>query len=168
MELLWHVGAAQINLVSFTVENVDWSNRTISYFRRKTGKRAVLRFGADAAVISNCLPRNGPLFPTWSQLSSADRADRFHRRCKSLGIAGVRLHSYRYAWVGRAMAAGYPALHAQAAMGHSSAAFHRAHAKGAQVEVSPLEELEKRGDEPARDLQLADTLTRPAQTKSPV
>jgi hypothetical protein len=43
LELLWYVGAAQIDLVSLTAENVDWSNRTICYSRRKTGKPAVLR-----------------------------------------------------------------------------------------------------------------------------
>src|SRR6185503_6065996 len=39
LELLWHIGAAQIDLVSLTADNVDWSNRTISYVRRKTGRR---------------------------------------------------------------------------------------------------------------------------------
>jgi len=147
LELLWHVGAAQIDLVSLTAENVDWDNRTISYFRRKTGKPAVLRFGDEVTAILKRLPESGPLFPNWSKLSSADRADRFHTRCQSLGIVGVSLHSYRYAWAERAMAAGYPERYAQVALGHSSAAIHRAYAKGALVQLPPLEYYEKHSAE---------------------
>ena len=142
LELLWHVGAAQIDLVSLTAENVDWSNRTICYFRRKTGKPAILRFGEEVTAILRRLPSSGSLFPNWSKLSSAHRADRFHERCKSLGISGVSMHSYRYAWAERAVAAGYPERYAQEALGHASAAIHRAYAKKARVEVPPLEDYE--------------------------
>jgi integrase len=142
-ELLWHVGAAQIDLVSLTAENVDWSNQTISYFRRKTGKPAILRFGTEVAAILRRLPASGPLFPNWSKLTSAHRADRFHTRCQSLGISGVSMHSYRYAWAERAAEAGYPERYAQQALGHASAAIHRAYAKKARVELPPLEEYER-------------------------
>ena len=37
LELAWHVGAAQIDLVSLTAENIDRSTKTITYFRCKTG-----------------------------------------------------------------------------------------------------------------------------------
>jgi len=53
------------------------------------------------------------------------------------------MHSYRYAWAERAVAAGYPERYAQEALGHASAAIHRAYAKKARVEVPPLEEFEK-------------------------
>jgi len=122
LALLWHLGAAQIDLVSLTAENVDWSNRTISYARRKTGKPAILHFGDGVAAILRCLPSNGPLFPKWSKLTSAQRADRFHTRCETLGISGVSMHSYRYAWAERAAEAGYPERYAQQALGHASAA----------------------------------------------
>jgi integrase len=56
-----------------------------------------------------------------------------------LGITGVSLHSYRYAWAERAYAAGYPERFAQAALGHSSKVIHRAYAKGAYVICPPLE-----------------------------
>ena len=144
LELIWHVGAAQIDLVSLTADNVDWSQRTISYLRRKTGKPAILRFGEEVAAILQRLPASGLLFPNWSKLSSADRADRFHTRCKGLGISGISLHSYRYAWAERAAAAGYPERYAQAALGHGSAAIHRAYAKKARIELPPLEEYERR------------------------
>lgn len=39
--------------------------------------------------------------------------------------------------------AGYPERYAQEALGHSSAAIHRAYAKKARVELPPLDEFEK-------------------------
>ena len=63
-------------------------------------------------------------------------------RLKTVGISGVSLHSYRYAWAERAKAAGYPERFAMQALGHSSKAVHRAYAKQAQVTLPPLEEYE--------------------------
>ena len=68
------------------------------------------------------------------------------------------MHSYRYAWAERAAEAGYPERYAQQALGHASAAIHRAYAKKARVEVPPLEEFEKRQGAkivtlPAQDLE---------------
>ena len=70
----------------------------------------------------------------------------FRRRLKTLGISGVTLHSYRYAWAERAKAAGYPERFAMQALGHSSKAVHRAYAKRAQVTLPPLENYEVRRD----------------------
>jgi integrase len=103
----------------------------------------VLRFGDEVAAILRRLPVGGPLFPNWSKISSADRAARFHNRCKVLGISGISLHSYRYAWAERARRAGYPERFAQEALGHNSAAIHRAYAKKAHVELPPLEDYER-------------------------
>ena len=144
LELLWHVGAAQVDLVSLTAENVDWENRTIIYHRRKNNSLAILRFGEEVAAILRQLPTQGPLFPSYSKISSTDRAARFHNRCKVVGISGVSLHSYRYAWAERAKTAGYPERYAREALGHQSAAIHRAYAKKARVELPPLEDYEKR------------------------
>ena len=153
LELAWHVGAAQIDLVSLAAENIDWNTKTITYFRCKTGKPCVLRFGEEVATILRRLPANGSLFPNYSKLCSADRATRFAERVEKLGIrkrseeAGIpsiSLHSYRYAWAERARAAGYPERFAQEALGHASAAIHRAYAKSVRVELPPLEEYEKR------------------------
>jgi len=60
-----------------------------------------------------------------------------------LGIQGVTLHSYRYAWAERAIIAGYPERFAKLALGHNSKAVHRAHAKRAQVTLPPLEDYER-------------------------
>lgn len=42
------------------------------------------------------------LFPYLSSVRANDRATEFGQRCRQLGISGVTLHSYRYAWAERA------------------------------------------------------------------
>ena len=61
-----------------------------------------------------------------------------------LGIQGVSLHSYRYAWAQRARTVGYPERFAQEALGHNSRAVHYAYARGARVVVPSLEDYETR------------------------
>lgn len=73
------------------------------------------------------------MFPHFGKQESAARATRFAERCQKLGIVGVSRHSYRYAWAERARASGYPERFAQEALGHTSAAVHRAYAKGARM-----------------------------------
>jgi integrase len=144
LQLLWHIGAAQVDMAAMTADNIDWPNKTISYYRKKTGSLAIQRFGAEVEAILKDRPRTGLLFPQFSKISSADRATRFAKRCKKLGVTGVSLHSYRYAWAERALESGYPERFAQAALGHNSAAVHRAYAKGAKVNIPSLEEYAKR------------------------
>lgn len=62
-ELLWHLGAAQSDLVSLTAEYVNWNENTVAFCRRKTGVPVVITFGNDAAAILATLPRTGLLFP---------------------------------------------------------------------------------------------------------
>jgi len=153
LELLWHVGAAQFDLVNLKAEDVDWQARTISYNRQKTGRLCTLRFGDAVAEILQRLPASGKLFPKYATLSSADRATRFAERVERLGIkersatAGIPsicLHSYRYSWAERARAAGYPERYAQETLGHQSSTFTRFYSKRASVELPPLEQYEKR------------------------
>jgi hypothetical protein len=94
-----------------------------------------------AAILSK-LPKIGPLFPFLASVRPGDRATEFKQRCDGLGIRGISLHSYRYAWAERAKIAGYPERFAQLALGHNSKAVHRAYAKKAQVTLPPLEEHE--------------------------
>jgi len=89
------------------------------------------------------LPTAGPLFPHLLPLKSEHRATEFRQRCHGLGIYGVTLHSYRYAWAERAKVAGYPERFAQLALGHNSQAVHRAYARKAQVTLPPLEDYER-------------------------
>ena len=140
--MLWHIGTAQVDMAAMTADNIDWPNKTIAYYRKKTGQLAIQRFGPEVAAILKDRPRTGLLFPHFFKISSADRATRFAKRCKKHGITGVSLHSYRYAWAERARQAGFPERFAHEALGHS-AAVHRAYAKGAKVSIPSLEEYEK-------------------------
>ena len=108
--------------------------------RKKTGSIALMRFDEEMAAILRSLPTSGPLFPYVRSVRSGDRATEFKQRCDGLGIQGVSLHSYRYAWAERAKKAGYPERFAQEALGHNSKSIHRAYARKAQVELPPLSE----------------------------
>ncbi|HEY3861299.1 MAG TPA: tyrosine-type recombinase/integrase [Verrucomicrobiae bacterium] len=145
-QLAWYVGASQSDLACLQAEDVDWSNRIISFFRMKTRWRGCqppqIRFGKEVAEILANLPKSGPLFPYLMTVRAGDRATEFKQRCVGLGIQGITLHSYRYAWAERAKTAGYPERFAQMALGHNSKAVHRASARKAQVILPPLEEYE--------------------------
>jgi len=140
--LMWHLGGSQSDIASLRAEDVDWNDRCIIYRRRKTGQRSVLHFGDAVAAILKERPIFGLLFPRVSETHERHRAKLFHRRCQWLGIKGVSLHSYRYAWAERALVAGMPERFAQEALGHSSKAVHRAYSKKAEVKVPSLEEYE--------------------------
>ena len=142
-ELAWHLGASQTDLALLEAENIDWPQRVISYTRKKTGESASVRFDEAVAEILRTRPATGPLFPYLRGVREADRATEFKQRCRGLGIEGVTLHSYRYAWAERAMVAGYPERFAQAALGHNSKAVHRAYARNAKVVLPSLESFEK-------------------------
>jgi len=79
-------------------EDVDWEQHVISYARRKTGSMAIMRFDKEMAEILRDLQGSGLLFPYLSTVRAGDRATEFKQRCHGLGIKGVSLHSYRYAW----------------------------------------------------------------------
>jgi len=68
----------------------------------------MLRFGSEIGEILRRLPVSGPLFPYLRTVRAGDRATEFKQRCDGLGIKGVSLHSYRYAWAERAKQCGYP------------------------------------------------------------
>ena len=141
-ELLWHLGGSQSDVANLTAEDVHWPDRTISFQRCKTKVPVVITFGAEAAAVLQTLPKFGPLFPWLSRLHEKHRAKHFIKRLATLGIGGVSLHSYRYAWAERAKVAGMPERYAQQALGHSSKAFARAYSKNAKVIVPSLEEYE--------------------------
>ena len=78
------------------------------------------------------LPKYGPLFPRMARIQENHRAKMFIKRLKTVGITGISLHSYRYAWAERAKTVGMPERFAQQALGHSSKAIARAYSKKAQ------------------------------------
>jgi integrase len=142
-KLAWYLGASQSDLAFLQAENVDWDNNVISYSRMKTGTVAIMRLDEDMAEILHDLPGNGPLFPYLRTVRAGDRATEFKQRCDGLGIKGVSLHSYRYAWAERAKTAGYPERFAQVNIGHNSRAVTRAYSRNAPVETPALSEYEK-------------------------
>jgi integrase len=142
-ELAWHLGASQSDLAFLEAKNVDWDNHVISYKRKKTGTIAIMRLDEDMAEILRDLPGEGPLFPYLRRVRAGDRATEFKQRCNGLGIKGVSLHSYRYAWAERAKTAGYPERFAQVNLGHNSRAMTRAYSRRAPVEMPSLSEYER-------------------------
>jgi integrase len=142
-QLAWHLGASQSDLAFLEAENIDWQNNVISYRRMKTKTIAIMRLDDEMAEILKDLPRIGPLFPYLRTVRAGDRATEFKQRCDGLGIKGVSLHSYRYAWAERAKAAGYPERYAQVNLGHNSKAMARAYSRKAEVQMPSLTEWER-------------------------
>ena len=105
-ELLWHCGGSQSDVATLTADNIDLENGLLSYRRGKSKVEAVIRLGPSGLAVVQRLPKEGPLFPHLSTLSEANRADAFRHRCRSVGITGVTLHSYRYAFAERCAALG--------------------------------------------------------------
>ncbi len=103
----------------------------------------MIHFGPDIEVVLRQLPASGFLFPYLQTVRAGDRATEFKQRCDGLGIKGISLHSYRYAWAERAKQCGYPERFAQEALGHNSKAVHRAYARRAQVKLPSLESYER-------------------------
>ena len=116
----------------------------MSFVRKETGMPVLVHLGAEALNLFKDLPAEGVLFPYLSTVRAGDRATEFKQRCQRLGIQGVTLHSYRYAWAERAKTVGYPERFAQEALGHNSKAVHRAYAKRALMKIPSLEDYEHR------------------------
>jgi integrase len=144
-ELLWQVGASQGDLAHLKGEDVFWRPFWhVRFFRAKTGSVVGQRFGEKAAAIFRRLPEKGYLFPYLATVEAKDRANEFRQRCEGLGIKGVTLHSYRYAWAQRGKKCGYPERFAQLALGHNSKAVHEHYAGVQECVIPSLEEYEER------------------------
>ena len=141
-QLAWHTGASQSDLAFLEARNIDWERRALSFTRKKTKTIAIVRFDETVAGLLRELPATGPLFPYLRTVRAGDRATEFKQRCAGIGIQGVTLHSYRYAWAQRARQAGYPERFAMENLGHNSKAVHEAYAGLAQVDVPSLGEFE--------------------------
>jgi integrase len=143
-QLCWHLGASQGDIAKLKGEDVDWEHGTVSFVRQKTGVPVLVHLGAEVLNLFKDLPAEGLLFPYLASVRAGDRATEFSQRCRQLGISGVTLHSYRYAWAERAKSCGYPERFAQEALGHNSKAVHRAYAKRALMKIPSLEDYEQR------------------------
>ena len=110
---------------------------------RNNQSPVLVHLGSEALNLLKDLPSEGPLFPYLSSVRAGDRTTEFGQRCRQLGITGVTLHSYRYAWAERAKTAGMPERFAMENLGHNSKAVHRAYTKRALVKIPSLEEYER-------------------------
>lgn len=142
-ELLWETGASQTDAALLRAENVDWHAGTLSYQRQKTGEWAHLRVGTCLQELLRELPAQESLFPHLARTKNSARSSAFYHRCRGLGIQGISLHSYRYAWAERARACGYPERWAQNALGHNSRAVHQAYARQGVAICPSLDNYEK-------------------------
>jgi integrase len=153
-ELIWHTGGSQGDIAKLHAEDIDKVNKVISFQRCKTRWRelqpASFKYASTVEALLESLPKTGPLFPYLATVRSCDRATEFKQRCEGLGIEGITLHSYRYAWAERAKSCGFPERYAMAALGHNSKAVSRAYAKRAAVEIPSLEEFERQATEGKR------------------
>jgi len=156
-ELCWHFGGSQSDVASLHAEDLDYARRGFSYDRLKTSNLSGCRIGPKAWEVIMRRPRTGPLFPYLITVREADRATEFKQRCQGLGIKGVTLHSYRYAWAERSADNAYPERYAQRVLGQNSKIVHRAYAKKAQKQLPSLEDYEeatRRADESGKILVL--------------
>lgn len=131
--LLWEIGASQSDAAKLTVGDFDLEKGTVTYERSKTGQLCRMQISEKVREILKRLPTKGLLFPGLQNGGHNFRASEFRRRCRLLGIKGLSLHSYRYAWAERAAVAGIPERFAMAALGHGSKMVHRAYAKASQA-----------------------------------
>ena len=146
-ELLWETNCSQTDAANLSQADIDWSKRILVYHRVKLSadsEPARLTIGNRLLALLRELPSFGLLFPSLNKLRNGDRATDSSRRCASLKISGVSLHSYRHSWAQRAKSAGYPQRFAQAALGHSSRAVHEEYARDAVVICPSLEAYENR------------------------
>lgn len=142
-QLCWLLGASQSDVAFLAAEDVDWSMRVIGFARKKTKSISLVHFDEDVEQVLKTLPSDGPLFPHLRKMNSGHRATEFTRICRRVGIDGVTLHSYRYAWAERAKQCGYPERFAQEALGHNSKAVHRAYSRKAKVKLPSLASYER-------------------------
>lgn len=173
-ELCWYLGGSQTDIANLEAEDVDWNDWTICYNRKKLAsmdetavRPPLIKFGKSCAAILQSLPKTGPLFPYLRTVRAGDRATEFKQRCDGLGIKGITLHSYRYAWAERARKAGYPRRQAEEALGHNSKAVHRAYAKHAEVTIPSLEDYEQLAQEKLVQVEFGNSRTALTAAKLP-
>jgi integrase len=142
-DLCWYFGGSQSDIASLQGEDFDYKRRAFAYNRLKNANLSGSRIGPKAWAVILRRPKSGPFFPYLITVRESDRATEFKQRCDGLGIQGVTLHSYRYAWAERSADNGYPERYAQRVLGQNSKIIHRAYAKKAQKELPSLEEYEE-------------------------
>ena len=152
LDILWETGAAQTDAASLRIEEL--TGGVIVYERCKTKVRAAQQISPELQRVLTGVAAGrtrGYYLPAIQRMDSKDRATIFRRKCIALGISGVTLHSYRYAWAERAFQLQMPERLAMVALGHNSAAIHRAYAKNAKVVCPSLSGFTAARSQPLAD-----------------
>ncbi len=55
-QLCWHLGASQGDIANLKGEDVDWTNNTVSFVRKKTGVPVLVHLGGEALNLFKDLP----------------------------------------------------------------------------------------------------------------
>ena len=91
--LCWHLGGSQTDVAMLEGEDIDWTEWTVCYNRKKLAsldetdvKPPLIKFGKKCAAVLKSLPQTGPLFPYLRTVRAGDRATEFKQRSKGLGI----------------------------------------------------------------------------------
>jgi len=87
-QLCWHLGGSQGDIANLKGEDVDWTQSTVSFRRKKTGVPVVVHLGEEALNVFKDLPGEGVLFPYLSSVRANERVTEFRSRCRQLGIQG--------------------------------------------------------------------------------
>ena len=146
LEVLWQTGASQSDAAQLRIELTDLSQGVVNYHRQKTGTRAAQQLSPELTGMLRDLAgdrRKGFFIPHIANLSANARASCFRKKCLTLKIEGISLHSYRYGWAERAFELGVPERLAMVALGHNSRAVHQAYAKGAKLVCPSLSDYSK-------------------------
>ena len=59
-------------IASLKGEDVDWTNNTVGFTRKKSGVPVLVHLGADALNVFKDLPAEGVLFPYLSRVRAGD------------------------------------------------------------------------------------------------
>ncbi|MGH7981309.1 MAG: hypothetical protein ACREE6_18175, partial [Limisphaerales bacterium] len=85
-QLCWHLGASQGDVANLKGEDVDWTNGTVSFTRKKTGVPVLVHLGGEALNLFKDLPGEGPLFPYLSRVRAGTGRPNLHRVAASLAL----------------------------------------------------------------------------------
>ena len=89
MGKVWYSWSSMVVAVGFSRRcSTRLNYKTVQEMANKSSGKAILKRR----------PSSGQLFPYLCTVRAGDRATEFKQRCDGLGISGVSLHSYRYAW----------------------------------------------------------------------
>ena len=84
-EMLWHLGGSQSDIANLCAENVNWEDRTVAYFRMKTGSRVMFHFGESVVEILKSLPQRGVVISPHRQITGGGPGNVFQTALRTAG-----------------------------------------------------------------------------------